>query len=728
MPAAPAEPFAAHFMIPMRRFVLHFQHPGTPGARARPPGPPRDGSTAPPAEPPTDELPDRRMREIDVQKLVDAALAQAEQAGRLGEAARSEAAKGKTGRDAVQRWSELGRAWREAAGGAPATDSSPAAAAGDHEQSDENWLEVGDDAPFSPPASAGPTTLPSPPALPAPPALPPSAPSPAAAAAAAQPAPAAPAAPAATVTHPSPGLPIPPAATGGPVAPPTAATAALSPPAVSHRAARAGETAAATHRDTAGTKQPDAAGGRRPTEGAADEEASIVAKGLAAPVRQGDRLLGQVTAQVSCGAVLRAVLKQARRDAGEVPFAVSAGGHLYTIDEADRARLAPLSVALRGGAGAGGAGPEARRIIGDWVVVTSFDPVTGLTFGIARPIGGALHEVRRTAARNFGAGVGLIGLALLGILPLSGGMTRSLRLVTDGADRIARGDLAVRVPVRSASELGQLAAAFNRMAEDLSENQRRLVEQELGERLLRSEFERKTAELEEARRFQLALLPHQLPEHPDFAVAVTMRTATEVGGDYFDFHLAPAGPLTVAIGDATGHGATAGTMVVAIKSLLSADFASGGLSEFLGGASRAVRRMDLGRMAMALALARLEPGALTVSSAGMPPVLVYRHASGEVEEIALPGLPLGSMASSYQERRVPVAAGDTILLASDGLAELANPDGDPLGYARVRTLLAGCGGQPPAEVIAALSAAADAWRGARPLADDLTLVAIQVRG
>ena len=46
-------------------------------------------------------------------------------------------------------------------------------------------------------------------------------------------------------------------------------------------------------------------------------------------------------------------------------------------------------------------------------------------------------EVKRTAARNFGWGLALIGLALVGILPLSNRMTRDVGVLQQGADRIA---------------------------------------------------------------------------------------------------------------------------------------------------------------------------------------------------------------------------------------------------------------------------------------------------
>jgi serine phosphatase RsbU (regulator of sigma subunit) len=346
-----------------------------------------------------------------------------------------------------------------------------------------------------------------------------------------------------------------------------------------------------------------------------------------------------------------------------------------------------------------------------------------------------LADVRRTAATNFGYGLGMIGLALLGILPLSTRMTRSVKLVTDGADRIARGDLDARVPVRSRNELGTLALAFNHMAADLKLHQERLLDQErlrkereIEQALLQSEYERKSRELEEARSFQLSLLPKTLPEHPAFEIAVSMRTATEVGGDYYDFHLGGDGSLTAAVGDATGHGARAGTMVTAVKSLFSADAGSSRPREFLDGAARAIKRMDLGRMAMGLCLVRLEGRSLVLSSAGMPPVLVHRRGDGQAEEIALQGMPLGGLASPYQERRLEIAPGDTVLLMTDGLPELTDAAGDPLGYPRVRSLFESLAGKLPEEIIAGLAAAAESWAAGQAPKDDITLVVIRLRG
>jgi serine phosphatase RsbU (regulator of sigma subunit) len=459
----------------------------------------------------------------------------------------------------------------------------------------------------------------------------------------------------------------------------------------------------------------------------AEADRAVLGRELAVPVREGGQVVGTIKARVRGDELLWRLLARTRAGEGEVPFAVDAQGKLHSVDAADRAKLEKLPLALSVHQHAG----SVRWILGDWVVATKKDPESGVIFGIARPV--PLAEVRRTAARNFGYGLGMIGLALLGILPLSTRMTRNLKLVTDGAERIARGDLETRVPVRSGNEFGKLAAAFNQMAGDLRVHQDQILEQErlrqqreTEQALLRTEYDRKSGELEEARRFQLSLLPKALPEHPGFEIAVSMRTATEVGGDYYDFHLAEDGALTTAVGDATGHGARAGTMVTAVKSLFSAFAGQRGPRGLLDEAARAVRRMELGRMAMGLAVARLRHGELVLSSAGMPPVLVYRGTSGRVEEIALQGMPLGGFAFDYQERRLELTAGDAILMMTDGLPELANADGDPLGYPRVRALFEELGGRPPREILAGLNRAAEAWTAGEPPKDDVTLVAIRV--
>lgn len=453
----------------------------------------------------------------------------------------------------------------------------------------------------------------------------------------------------------------------------------------------------------------------------------ILGRKFEAPVRTDGKLVGQITARISPEQVIRRVLGSATEDGSEIPFALDREGTFYTRTPEERTRLEALAIPQRVKKG------QSLRDVRGWIVSTSTDPQSGLRIGVVRPVGENLDELQRTAGRNFALGMGLIFIAMIGIVPLSNHLTRDVKLVTDGAERIAHGDLMTRLPVKSRNEMGQLARAFNRMAEDLSVNQQKLVEQErarkeqeLQQRLLAVEYERKTVELEDARRFQLSMLPKDLPRHAAYDVAVYTRTATEVGGDYYDFHLA-GDVLSVTIGDATGHGATAGTMVTVVKTLFSGYGGTMAPAEFLGDAAQTIKRMELGRMAMALSLGRFERRTLTLSSAGMPPALVHRFSASSVEEIALSATPLGTLGTTYEQIDVDLAAGDTVLFLSDGFPELMNDAGQQLGYtATLDAFGEAARAESAAAVIETLATFAKRWHGDAPPNDDVTFVVVRL--
>jgi serine phosphatase RsbU (regulator of sigma subunit) len=457
-----------------------------------------------------------------------------------------------------------------------------------------------------------------------------------------------------------------------------------------------------------------------------EEARELLGSEFTSPVLRGSHLLGYLTALVPPSHLLRQVLSRTPRDSGEVPYARDEEGGIYVDRREDKKTLAEIGVE------ATGTSPDTAE---NWIVVETPDPESGLIFGVARPTRESLKDFRQTAVRNFSYGLGIMVLAMAGIVWLSARMTRDLSALTVGAQRLAQGDLTTRVPVRSKDEFGRLALNFNRMAQELSYNQEQLLqeerrrkEQEIQRRLLEAENDRKSRELEEARQFQLSLLPKALPASALFEVAVFMKTAAEVGGDYYDFFAAGDGRLTAAIGDAAGHGARAGIMVTVVKGLLTARAADGHPREVLEEATRAIKQMDLGRMNMALSLARLSGNRVLLSSAGMPPALVYRRERREVEEVALRGTPLGSIAQAeYEEWESDLAPGDTLLFMTDGFPELLNGDGEPLGYSRVRSLFEGMAAGAPKEIIQRLSTEAASWNGGRQLEDDITFVVFQHR-
>ena len=448
------------------------------------------------------------------------------------------------------------------------------------------------------------------------------------------------------------------------------------------------------------------------------------------PLRKQGEIVGHISAQVSTQEVVRRVLGVRSDDGDEITFAVDRDNNVYTRSPDDRKTLDGLGITDR---------VLTNRPVNDvhdWIVVMSRDPQSGLRVGVARPVGDNLEELRKTSAKNFGYGIALIFVALIGIVPIANHMTRDVNLVTRGAERIAQGDLMTRLPVKSNNEIGQLAAAFNRMAQDLSLQQQTIVEQErtrkeqeIQQRLLAIEYERKSVELEDARRFQLSMLPKSVPAHDRYDVAVFTLTAAEVGGDYYDFHVARNDVMTVTIGDATGHGAKAGTMVTVIKALF-AGYTPDDVTpaQFLRDAAEKVKRMDLGRMAMALLLARFERKQLTVASAGMLPAYVHRRRDGAIEEVARGATPLGTLGADYHDVVIDLADGDTVLFMTDGFPELQNAAGQQLGYgAAVDQFAAAAAGATADDVIASLAAAAKNWNGERPPNDDVTFVVVRAK-
>ena len=267
---------------------------------------------------------------------------------------------------------------------------------------------------------------------------------------------------------------------------------------------------------------------------------------------------------------------------------------------------------------------------------------------------------------------------------------------------------------------------------------RRLIQQErersairearLRARALEVQNERQARELEEARELQLSMLPREVPDHPSVEIDAYMKTATEVGGDYYDFHVSDEGVLTAAIGDATDHGARAGTMVTAVKSLFNILVEEDDLERVISRATDALRRMRLGQLYMALALAKLKGPRMRIAGAGMPPALIHRAATGTIEEVSLSGMPLGSTLDyPYSVSEVMLRPGDTILLMSDGLAERFDDSGEMFGYDRARDAFAGVATKPPSEIIEHLVRISDDWAQNGAPTDDMTFVVMKAK-
>jgi serine phosphatase RsbU (regulator of sigma subunit) len=245
-------------------------------------------------------------------------------------------------------------------------------------------------------------------------------------------------------------------------------------------------------------------------------------------------------------------------------------------------------------------------------------------------------------------------------------------------------------------------------------------------REIEAENEQRAKELEEARQLQLSMLPRSIPQLPNLEIAAFMQTATEVGGDYYDFHLSSDGTLTIAIGDATGHGLKAGTVVTATKSLFAHLASQPDVVTTMHDASRALKQMNLRSLFMALTLVKVKGERLHCSVAGMPPILIYRADTQDIEELSLRGAPLGGMTHyNYREAEITLDTNDVMLLMSDGLTERFNLDDEMFDYERTKATFIQFAHATPHAIAEGLLQASETWAQGRPLDDDLTLVVLK---
>ncbi|MCP3963552.1 MAG: SpoIIE family protein phosphatase [bacterium] len=241
---------------------------------------------------------------------------------------------------------------------------------------------------------------------------------------------------------------------------------------------------------------------------------------------------------------------------------------------------------------------------------------------------------------------------------------------------------------------------------------------------------RLAADLETAREMQRFLLPRTTPWLPGLQTAVAYAPARHLGGDLFDFLPYGEGRTAIAVGDVAGKGTSA-----ALYGSLAIGLLRGYMSDnrcdpscVLGYLNEELRLLQAEKRFLALTFAIYDrgPSTLTVANSGLPYPLLVR--AGEVREIEISGLPLGSMAATdYRHIEIELEAGDVVVFASDGIEECLDPDGEPFGEERVRRALLDLRHGSAQEVADGLLAATDGHMcGKCEASDDRTVVVLRV--
>jgi serine phosphatase RsbU (regulator of sigma subunit) len=497
---------------------------------------------------------------------------------------------------------------------------------------------------------------------------------------------------------PPPGSPPPPAAPGAPAAP-----AAIQPAPAGGRSPRTPALAA----------QRAALERRRAAQA---EHMVALARGeaLQFQVQRNGQAVGAITATVDRDRMIETVLSLARRDRGEIPFVLDAGGALHTVDP-DAARAVSalhLETTARTALAS-----STTQLAGDWIVVTRRDP-SGIVFGLARPIREPLREVRQASLRSLVMGLVLIAGAFAVILPLASRLTRHLSALNAGVQRLAGGDRAARVHVNTGDEIGELAQSFNRMASELAAHDRMLVKQE---RLAR--------ELELCRQIQNEMLPHGPLKLGLAEIAGVSIPAREVGGDFFNYFPLADGRIAVLVGDVSGKGVGAALLMANIQATLRARLQlESDLAQLADSIDHDIAANTPPEVYISLFVALLDPPRreLRYVNAGHNPQFLLR-ADGGIERLDSTGLPVGLLPGrGFEERHVQVEPGDLLFLYTDGAVEAPNESGEFFDADRLQQALVAASAEGIDEVLVSVERAIRAFRGQADPADDATMLALRL--
>ncbi|MDQ3803742.1 MAG: SpoIIE family protein phosphatase [Acidobacteriota bacterium] len=244
------------------------------------------------------------------------------------------------------------------------------------------------------------------------------------------------------------------------------------------------------------------------------------------------------------------------------------------------------------------------------------------------------------------------------------------------------------------------------------------------------EKKRLEAQLEVARQVQLSLLPPGDPALEGFDISAYNFSTEEVSGDYYDFVKVYDDHLGLVIADVSGKGVPASLLMAFLRASLRA----------------AIRIGYAPNVGMAkvnfLLWETIEPHQFVTAFYGMldatnrtlafvnaghnPPLILDRD--GRARFIERGGLPLGMFRDTrYYEYYLPIEAGQTLVLYTDGATEAAGPDGAEYGRHRLVEAVRAGRDKSARELIDFIYNDIFEWTGGRGSGDDVTFVIIKAR-
>ena len=254
------------------------------------------------------------------------------------------------------------------------------------------------------------------------------------------------------------------------------------------------------------------------------------------------------------------------------------------------------------------------------------------------------------------------------------------------------------------------------------ENARLLEEERAKEKL--------EEELQVARAIQQSLLPRFLPGEGWLRAAGSSEPSHEVGGDYFDLIRTAEDRWAAVTADVSGKGVSAALLAGLLQGAFLAVAGNlDGMEERFARLNRLLNERTRGeKYATAFYCTVDRAGAFLYINAGHCAPLLVRG-SGALETLEPTGMPIALLETAeFSMHAATLAAGDKVVIYTDGITEAQAPSGEFFGRRRLREIARAGAAAHCAELHDAILAGVRAFTGGAPQADDVTLLLLEYQG
>ncbi|MCR4561904.1 MAG: SpoIIE family protein phosphatase [Bacilli bacterium] len=329
----------------------------------------------------------------------------------------------------------------------------------------------------------------------------------------------------------------------------------------------------------------------------------------------------------------------------------------------------------------------------------------------------------RDALILFGTSLAIIGIIILGSYLM---FTRNIKKVTDAAskakERLSKNEEfeAVSISIKSNDEMRTLGESFNALEQQLVDYIA-IVKKEAMEK------ERVNAELGVASKIQLDSLPSTSYYDEKVRVESLIRTAKEVGGDFYDYFYVGK-KFVVIMSDVSGKGIPAALFMMKAKELLKSNLIKGSsLKEAATEVNEAlvVNNKENLFVTSFIGMIDFEEGKLSYVNAGHEKP--YLISNGEV--IRLDGnsnFVLGGVEGiDFVEESVSFKKGDKLFMFTDGLNEAINSKEEEFTYENIQKTLEDTTGASLKDIISTMTKRLDEFVGEQEVFDDVTMMVVE---